>query len=113
MIAPEIFCSYWGPPAKTIDQRRLALLHLKNEKKLGSVQSRSALGASGQGRPGNVCRATACPRFSAAFHLFEGYRCLILRIAAPVFTSQPPVLRNSRKLLGGPCNRFESQSIFQ
>jgi hypothetical protein len=57
--------------------------------------------------------AIARARFSTACHLFEGYRGLILRVAAPVFTPQPPVLRNNRKLLGRPGNRFESQSIFQ
>jgi hypothetical protein len=59
-----------------------------------------------------VYRAIALRDSSADCHLFEGYTGLILRFAAPVFTPQLPVLRNNRKLLGRPCNRFESRSIF-
>jgi hypothetical protein len=69
------------------------------------VQSRSALGASGQAGQGRqfVPRHRSC----AILYSLSPVRRLQMsdmRFAAPVFTPQPPVLRNNRKLPGGPRN---------
>jgi hypothetical protein len=48
-------------------------------------------------------------RFPPHRHLLNGRRHLILRIAVPFLTLQPPVLQNNRKVPEPSCNRRRPQ----
>ena len=64
-------------------------------------------------RRGSAIReAKPFARFVLDCHLLRRGKCLISPISSPVLALELPVLRNNRKLLGRPCNRFESRLIF-
>jgi hypothetical protein len=64
-------------------------------------------------RRGSAIReAKPFARFVLDCHLLRRGKCLISPISSPVLALELPVLRNNRKLLGRPSNRFESWLIF-
>jgi len=64
-------------------------------------------------RRGSAIRsAKPFARFFLGCYLIRRGKCLMSPISSPVIAFELPVLRNNRKLLGRPCNRFESRLIF-
>jgi hypothetical protein len=107
-----------------IDRRRSAPRQLEDEKKLesgrdgacqiragqvsaGQVRARSGQRGAGSSTQLNFARMASTDsfaRFPPRCHLLNGCGYLMLRLAVPVLTLQPPVLQNNRKVPDASCN---------